>query len=95
MHLRLRKHASESAKALIQGCESIDSGVRKDASEGVGALLLPYKARFSYDKKNPGRCHGLLAVLSPLCYESVSFVAERALQAVDDFFSTAPGGDYW
>ena len=40
MHLRLRKHASESAKALIQGCESIDSGVRKDASEGVGALHL-------------------------------------------------------
>ena len=40
MRLRVRKHASESAKALIQGYESIGSGVRKDASEGVGALLL-------------------------------------------------------
>jgi hypothetical protein len=27
MHLRVQKHASESVKALIQGCESIDSGV--------------------------------------------------------------------
>ena len=61
MHLRVQKHASESVKALIPECESIDSRVRKDASEGVGVLLLPYRARFSYDKKNPGRCPGLLA----------------------------------
>jgi hypothetical protein len=27
MHLRVQKHASESVKALILGCKSIDSGV--------------------------------------------------------------------
>ena len=52
--------------------------------------FCPYRACFSYDKKNPGRCPGLLAVLSPLCYESVSFVAERALQAADVTFSLPP-----
>ena len=41
MHLRVRKHASESVKALILECKSIDSRVRKDASEGVGVLLVP------------------------------------------------------
>ena len=39
--IRGLEHASESVKALILGCKSIDSRVRKDASEGVGVLLFP------------------------------------------------------
>ena len=51
MCLRVQKHASESVKALVLGCERMHPGVGEDC-------FCPYRECFSYDKRTQGDALG-------------------------------------